>query len=59
MSDKELKDQILDNIACVESIEDQLLKLFCLFNCCMAQTIQDGEELISKRYIKDKLGRVI
>ena len=59
MSDKELKEQILENMTGVESIEDQLLKLFCLFNCCMAQTIQDGEELISKRYIKEKLGRVI
>ena len=25
----------------------------------MANTIKDGEELISKRYIKEKLGRVI
>jgi hypothetical protein len=40
MSDKELKEQILENMTGVESIEDQLLKLFCLFNCCMAQTIQ-------------------
>ena len=59
MSEEKTKEEILENITCVESLEDQLLKLFCLFNCCMTNAIQNGEELISKRYIREKLGRVI
>jgi len=59
MKDEKLEDQILDEVNSVNDIEDQLLKLFCLFNCCMASHVCEEREYLSREYIKEKLGRVI
>lgn len=63
MNDEEEKrkliESILENCDCVGNLEDQLLKLYCLFNCCMANYSKDGEDFLSRYYIKEKLGRVM
>ena len=50
---------VLEKVNEVGNVEDQLIKLYCLFNCCMANHTENGEEFISRRYIKEKLGRVM
>lgn len=54
----ELAQQLLERVDELGNLEDQVIKLFCLLNCCMAHHKQDGEEFISRRYIKEKVGRV-
>jgi hypothetical protein len=56
---EELAKTLLDNVNGVGNIEEQLIKLFCLFNCCMANHKENGEDYISRSYIKEKMGRVI
>jgi hypothetical protein len=55
---QELAQQLLESADCLGNLEDQVIKLFCLLNCCIAHHKQDGEEFISRRYIKEKVGRV-
>ena len=56
---EQLMKSILDKVDEVGNVEDQLIKLYCLFNCCLANYTKDGEDFLSRRYIKEKLGRVM
>lgn len=55
---QELAQQLLESVDSVGNLDEQLIKLFCLFNCCVSHHTVDGEEFISRRYIKEKIGRV-
>lgn len=58
---KELKEaeEIMDNCCCVESLENEVLKLLCLFSNCMANVTHEGEQMLSRKYVIEKVSRLL
>ena len=52
------REEILETINCFNSVEDEVLKLFCLVNVAANKKI-DGEEYFSKEYMKEKIARIL
>lgn len=51
--------EILDTISCFNSLQDEVLKLFCLLKLCNYQKNQHGEESLNKDYILEKVTRLL
>lgn len=47
-------DEILETITCWNDIEDEVLKLFCLFSKCATKKY-NGEELLNVNYVIEKV----
>ncbi len=47
-------DEILKTISCWNGIEDEVLKLFCLFSRCITRK-HNGEELVNINYVREKI----
>lgn len=45
--------------AMLEEVEDDILKLYCLFSCCLPNKQDNGEDFLSRDYILGKTQRVI
>lgn len=57
---EELKEaeKIMDNCCCWESLENEVLKLLCLFSNCMAKK-HEGEDMLSRMYVVEKVSRLL
>lgn len=53
------QEEILETIDCFVSVEDELLKLYCLVNCCSVHHRINDQDLVSKDYMKEKIGRIM
>lgn len=51
-------DEILENICCWENIEDEVLKLFCLFSNCYTVK-HEGQELVNVNYVREKIFNIL
>lgn len=51
--------EIIDELSCVASLEDQVLKLYCIIKNCVANHTEEGTEMITRQYMLEKLTRVI
>ncbi len=51
--------ELMDNSTCWESLEDELLKLYCLFSRCSCQKTSQGIEILTREYVVGKLVRVL
>lgn len=47
-------DEILENITCWNSFEDEMLKLFCLFSKCRTH-VYEGQEFVHVNYVREKI----
>lgn len=52
-------EEIMDNSTCWQSLEDELLKLYCLFSRCCCSKTENGTEVLSREYVVGKLVRVL
>jgi len=52
-------EEIMDNSTCWESLEDELLKLYCLLSRCSCQKTSQGVEILTREYVVGKLVRVL
>lgn len=57
INDVESLKEILDSITCFVSIEDELIKLFCLVSCAKCET--NYPDRLHKDYLKEKIGRIM
>jgi hypothetical protein len=46
--------EIVETINCWESLEDEALKLFCLFSRCRTQ-VYEGQEFVHINYVREKI----
>ncbi len=46
--------KILDEVHCWNGLEDEVLKLYCLFTRCVTQKIQ-GQEVLNVNYVREKI----
>jgi hypothetical protein len=53
----EENEKILENINCFVSLEDEILKLYCLV--CCAMTHGDHKGYLHKDYLREKIGRLL
>jgi hypothetical protein len=48
------EEEILNEISCWNGLENEIIKLFCLFNCCITHKI-DGQEWVNINYVREKI----
>ena len=51
--------ELVDNNTCWESVEDELLKLYCLFSRCSCIQTSQGVDILTREYVVGKLVRVL
>ncbi len=51
-------DEILETITCWNSLEDEVMKLFCLFSTCCT-TKHEGQELVNINYVREKIFNIL
>lgn len=52
------RQEILEEIDCWNGLENEVLKLFALFNCCLTQKIE-GQEMVNVEYVKEKIYKLL
>lgn len=51
-------EKLEDNISCWNGLEDEVLKLYCLMNCCVGTVEKEGEKYINRNYVTEKIGKL-
>lgn len=52
-------EEIMDTASCYNSLEDEVIKLMCLVTRCKANVTQDGEDFLSRKYMLEKVTRIL
>lgn len=47
-------EEILETISCWNSLDDEVLKLYCLFSRCATHKV-DGQEMVNVNYVREKI----
>lgn len=55
--EESMNDEILETISCFVSIEDELLKLYCLVSCAIGHG--DDKDFLHRNYLKEKISRIL
>lgn len=50
--------EILEEIDCWNGLENEVLKLFALFSCCLTQKA-DGQKVVNVEYVKEKIYKLL
>ncbi|HEY5236093.1 MAG TPA: hypothetical protein VIJ14_07945 [Rhabdochlamydiaceae bacterium] len=51
--------EITDSASCYNSIEDEVLKLVCLFTKCHTNLNSGGDDMLARNYVLEKVTRVL
>lgn len=51
--------EIMDRSCFYESIEDEVIKLVCLFTRCRSSLEVEGENMLSRKYVLEKAARIL
>ena len=51
--------EYMDEVSCWNGLENELLKLLILFQRCYAKKTEDGEEVLGRDYVQEKVSRLM